>query len=106
MSGGYAVLWREADPQVFAGELEFEDERLRLQGASRLGIPETFELAYGEIASVHFGRAHDERIDGRSSLVIEPRSGERVLVTSATGLGLTHEIADRLGRMLAPRNRQ
>jgi hypothetical protein len=97
----YAVLFREQGGAVFAGELGLAREYLRLEGAGRAGARTEEVLPYRQIAGVQFGRSPHERIDGRSTLVIELRGGTRVQVTSAFGLGANHEIAERLAGLIA-----
>jgi hypothetical protein len=95
----YAVLWKNTEGTLFAGGLVFERDRLVLDGASRGRRRTTLELAYSEIEQVSVGRGQDERIDGRSSLIIELHGGRRLLVTSATGAGMNHDIAEQLSRV-------
>ena len=92
----YAVSWRDAEGRVTGGELELGADRLRLEGADRDGTPVAREIPYGEITSVRIGRSGTERIDGRSTVVIEPRRGLALVVTSAVGFGTVQEIAERL----------
>lgn len=94
----YAVLWRYPRGSTYAGALVFEPERLMLNGASRSGARRDIELAYSEIEEVTVGRAPGERIDGRASLVLDLHGGNRLLVTSATGAGMNHDIAEQLVR--------
>jgi hypothetical protein len=98
----YAVLWRSEGRRVYAGQLELLLQGFQLEGADRSGAG-TFELVVAEdIVSVRIGRVADDRVDGRSALVVERSAGERLLITSAIGLGLVHELADEIGRFAGP----
>jgi hypothetical protein len=96
----YAVVWREPDGTVCSGELELGRHRLRLEGISRNGRPRSHEIRYADLASARIGRAVRERIDGRSTLVLE--AGElRLNVASAVGVGMIHEMAERLQALMS-----
>ena len=97
----YAALWRKQGGQICSGELELGDESLRLDGTRRDGRPSTCEIPYRTIAGVHLGRAATERIDGRTALVVELPHGQTLLITSPVGLGMIHEMADRLDARLS-----
>lgn len=92
----YAVIWRVADGPVCAGQLALVREGFLLDGADRTGERMSEAVGSGEIASVTIGRAREERVDGRVSLVLERADGERLVIASALGVGLIHEIAERL----------
>ena len=95
----YAVLWREEDGSVCSGELELGEEALRLDGTCRFRASCTHEVRYRRISRVRIGRAVRERIDGRAALVIELGREQKLLVTSTVGLGMIHEIAERLNAL-------
>jgi hypothetical protein len=97
----YAVLWRTADQPPCAGELELDDRRLRLEGRCRDGGQTSLEIPYEEIESAFVGRGARERIDGRPTLIVESHGAPRLLVTSAVGLGIIHEMVERLGARIA-----
>jgi hypothetical protein len=92
---GYAVLWREADGVVCSGQLEFRPEALVLAGSCRDGDTHEHEIAYRDVTRTKVGRAVRERIDGRPTLIIETASAT-LHVTSTVGLGIIHEMAERL----------
>lgn len=95
------MLWRHPGGQVCSGELTFGPGALRLEGIDRVGRPNSIELAYTEVSGVRVGRTARERIDGRSSLTVE--SGDSILlVTSTVGLGMIHEMAERLSEFVRP----
>jgi hypothetical protein len=97
----YAVLWREPGGQVCSGELELGEYALRLEGTCRDGTVSTREIPYGAIAGVRVGRAARDRIDGRAALVVELSRDQMLLFTSPVGLGMIHEMADRLDALVS-----
>jgi hypothetical protein len=102
MAVTYAVLWRCDRLPVHAGQLELLPRGFQLEGADRSGAATVELVAAEEIVSVYIGRVADDRVDGRSALVVERSAAERLLITSAIGLGLVHELADEIGRFAGP----
>ena len=98
--GGYAVLWREPGGVVCSGELELRPEALVLAGRCRDGRACEHEIAYRDVSSTRIGRAARERIDGRSTLILEAL-GLTLHITSPVGLGMIHEMAERLDARMA-----
>lgn len=96
----YAVVWREPAGSVCSGELELGPETLRLEGTCRTGRYCLHEIAYSDVTSVRVGRALRERIDGRSTLILEAR-GALLYVTTTVGLGMIHEMAERLQALMS-----
>jgi len=92
----YAVVWRERRGPVLAGKLELCAESVRLEGATRSGRAAAMEIPYASISEVRIGRAPEERIDGRPSVVLECAGNGAVTLAGATGVGIVHELADRL----------
>ena len=97
----YAAIWREQGGQVCSGELELGEEMLRLDGTCRDGRACTLEIPYRTIAGGRVGRAAGERIDGRTALVVELPLEQTLLVTSPVGLGIIHEMLDRLDTVVS-----
>lgn len=96
----YAVLWRRPDGVICSGELQLQPDALRLEGTCRDGSVCEYEIVYTDISSVRIGRLPRERIDGRSTLILE--AGElRLQITSTIGLGMIHEIAEGLETLIA-----
>ena len=95
-SSTYAVCWREAGGEFCAGELGLTDHLLRLDGKDQRGKPRILEIPYREVAGTRIGRQREERLDGRPTLVVELRTGRTLLIMSAVGLGIIHEVGDRL----------
>jgi hypothetical protein len=96
----YAAIWRHGAGPVCAGKLIIAETRLHLEGADRSGTRRSVDAVAGEIASVRLGRSQAERIDGRLSVVIGLAKGDALMVSCASGLGITHEIADRVGQFV------
>ncbi len=92
----YAVLWRDREGEVCSGALMIVDGTMRLEGANRQGQPCSVELAPDAVQDMRIGRAMADRIDGRTALVLRLRPDHKLLVASAVGLGMIHEMADRL----------
>jgi hypothetical protein len=99
----YAVLWRTQGRPVHAGQLELLAGGFQLEGADRAGARALEIVDADEIVAVRIGRVADDRVDGRSTLVVERSTGDRLLIASATGLGRTHELADAVSRLAGPR---
>lgn len=101
LSTSYAVLWRWADGPLCAGELELNEHFLRLEGGYRDGRQVSLGIAYEDVEKAFIGRAVRDRIDARPTLIVDVRGEPRLLVTSAVGLGMIHEMAERLGTHIA-----
>lgn len=98
MRSTYGVVWRETGGGIARGRLEFLPLSVRLDGM--VGhLPSVREIRYADLAGVRVGRGVDDRIDGRPSLVIEPRLGEAVSVASLAEPGVIGELAERLGAL-------
>ena len=100
MRASYAVLWQETGGEPCSGELELGESCLRLEGSRRAGNSMRSEIPYDEIAGLRVGRAAGDRLDGRSTLILDRRGSASLLVTSTTGLGMNREIEERLRRLL------
>lgn len=100
----YAVIWSLNGNGICAGELQISRRRLCLDGADRSGTGAALEIRADEILDVEVGRAPGKRIDGRPTIVVSRTRGDRVRIASATGVGLTGEIAEALGRLSSARN--
>jgi hypothetical protein len=99
MPRSYAVFWREGSGGVCVGQLEPLRGGFRLEGAQRSGSRVACEITADEIVSISVGRGPAERIDGRPSLIVERSANGRLLIASAMGVGMLHEIADRIGSL-------
>ncbi len=96
----YAVLWRRPDGVICSGELQLRNDALRLAGICRDGSDCEYDLAYRDISTVRIGRLPRERIDGRSTLILET-GGLRLQITGTVGLGVIHEMAEEIEALMA-----
>jgi hypothetical protein len=71
---------------------------MRLDGMTG-SEPTTREIAYEYLSEIRIGRSREERIDGRPSLVVAPRSGDAFSISSVAQAGVLAEIADRLAAL-------
>lgn len=92
-----AVVWRVGDSPVSCGKLELDDEGLVLSGAS---APQGLRIALGDVTSVSIGRTTDERIDGVASLVVERRSGDRLLAYVFGSVAALSELVELISARL------
>ena len=90
----YAVLWSPPSKPVEAGKLELEPAGLLFEGPTG-----SRQVAYEEIAAVHVGRVGRERLGGRPALVLDLVAGGPLRIGSINGVGLLHELDERLGAM-------
>jgi hypothetical protein len=98
MRTSYGVVWREGAKPLARGKLELLARAVRLEGMTG-SEPTTREIAYDFLSEVRIGRSPDERIDGRPSLVLAPRSGEPLAIASVAQSGIVAEIAERLAAL-------
>jgi hypothetical protein len=94
MQRSYGVVWRKGTGPLAAGKLELLPQGLRLDG-----LEGPFQVAYESLVGVHVGRAADERIDGRPSVVLERLHGGPVTIATVAQPSLVGEIAERLAAM-------
>jgi len=98
----YAVVWREGEGPVRAGELVLGPTSLRLEtGAPRERLSAQ-SLRYEELASVATAPPA-QRIRGRPTAVVERHGRDRLAIAAVDGLGAAHEIVERLARLLPRR---
>jgi hypothetical protein len=95
MRRSYGVVWREGEHPLARGKLELLPRALRLDGMSG-SAPVVRELPYDSLSEIRIGRSARDRIDGRPSLVVEPRTGETLSIASVAQAGVLAEIAERL----------
>src|SRR5260370_5593311 len=98
MRKSYGVVWREGTRPLARGKLELLPQAVRLEGMTG-SEPTTREIAYDYLAEIHIGRSSRERIDGRPSLVLEPRRGDTLSIASVAQWGVVTEIAERLSAL-------
>ena len=82
MRTSYGVVWREGDHPLARGKLELLPRAVRLDGMAG-SVPTTREIAYDYLTEIRIGRSPEERIDGRPSLVLEPRTGDTLSIASS-----------------------
>lgn len=102
-TASYAVIWREGDGPVRAGELILGSTRLRLETGARRGRLSAQSLRYEELASVETAPPA-ERLHGRPTAVLERRDRERLAIAALDGS--VREIVERLVSGLPRRARQ
>lgn len=95
MRTSYGVVWREGEHPLARGKLELLPRAMRLDGMTG-AEPTTREIAYDYLSEIRIGRSAEERIDGRPSLVLQPRSGDTFSIASVAQAGVLAEIAERL----------
>jgi hypothetical protein len=100
MRKSYGVVWREGAQPLARGKLELLPHAVRLEGMTG-SEPTTREIAYDYLAEIHIGRSSKERIDGRPSLVLAPRTGDTLAIASVAQSGVVAEIAERLSALQA-----
>ena len=98
MRTSYGVVWREGAKPLARGKLELLPRAVRLDGMSGT-VPTTREIAYDLLSEIRIGRSAAERIDGRPSLVLAPRSGEPLSIAGVAQSGIVAEIAERLAAL-------
>jgi len=94
----YGVVWREGDEPLARGKLELLAHALRLDGLSGTD-PVSREIAYDGLAGVHVGRSPAERLNGHSTLVLEPASGAPISLAAVAQPGIVGELAERLAEL-------
>ena len=99
MSRSYGIVWREGSEPTATGKLELLPGRLRLDGLAG-SQPVTHELDYEGIGSIRVGRDSADRLDRRSTIVIERRSGAPFTIAAVEQPGIVGEIVARLAGLL------
>jgi hypothetical protein len=94
--GRYAVLWRDNKGEICTGALIIGKNSLRLEGTNRKGEHRSVELSSAASHALRIGRAAADRLDGRTSLVMQTGEDRTLILASAAGVGMIHEMADRL----------
>jgi hypothetical protein len=89
----YGVLWSENGEPAYVGKLEVGPDRLLLEGSVG-GRTAHAEVLPEEIAGVRVGRSTNDRLGGRSVLVLERRHGHEVRIAPIGAVGVLHEMLD------------
>lgn len=92
----YAVIWQENGFPPYAGKLVVGRRRLSLEGTAPGARQSLHRLLYEEIARVRMGRSHEERLEGRNTVVLERRQGAPLRIATVNGVGATNEVADMI----------
>jgi hypothetical protein len=100
MRTSYGVVWREGEQPLARGKLELLPCALRLDGMTG-SEPTTREISYCDLSQIRIGRTPEERIDGRPSLLLAPRTGVSLSIASVAQAGALAEIAERLAALSA-----
>ena len=95
MHTSYGVVWREGERPLARGKLELLPRVVRLDGMTGTE-PTMREIPYDGLSEIRIGRAPEDRIDGRPSLVLVPRTGDTLSIASVAQAGVLAEIAERL----------
>ena len=95
---GYGVVWREGNSRSRAASSSSSRATVRLEGMTG-SEPTTREIAYDYLSEIRIGRSAEERIDGRPSLVLAPRTGDTLSIASVAQAGVVAEIAERLAAL-------
>jgi hypothetical protein len=98
MRTSYGVVWRDGHKPLARGKLELLPRAIRLDGMSG-SEPASREIAYDYLTEIRIGRSPEERIDGRPSLLLEPRTGDSLAIASVAQSGVIAEIAERLAAL-------
>jgi hypothetical protein len=98
MRKSYGVVWREGKRPLARGKLELLPRAMRLEGMTG-SEPTTREIAYDYLSEVRIGRSAEERIDGHTCLMLEPRTGDTLSIASVAQSGVVAEIAERLAAL-------
>ena len=98
MRTSYGVVWRDGHKPLARGKLELLPRAIRLDGMSG-SEPASREIAYDYLSEIRIGRSAAERIDGRPSLMLEPRTGDTLAIASVAQSGVIAEIAERLAAL-------
>jgi len=94
-----AVMWSEHGGPARPGRLELDGSTLRLEGGSH-GAAHGHELELTEVARVYVGRRPEERIGGRSTLVLELRAGGTLRIAGIERPGALRELTERIQELL------
>jgi hypothetical protein len=91
----YAVVWSKDDGPMTAGKLELVNDVIQLQGAN--GHAVDLSVPLNAITRARIGRTAGERLHGRPVLMLDLGGGRRMRITTLSGVGALHELADAIG---------
>lgn len=90
MGRSYAVTWKDASGARESGALTAGEHAIRLRGATLREIP------YEQVAAVALGRGTGERLEGRTTVVLGLRDGNRVLIAPVADRAALLELVEQL----------
>jgi hypothetical protein len=107
MRATYAVVWSEGHEPMASGRLEVRPRSVAFTGADHGRAVERV-VPLESLHAIRVGRSLADRLDGRCSLVLEPRIGATIRVAGVAQPGIVSELAEllarlQLGREEAPR---
>jgi hypothetical protein len=91
----YAVVWREGLELAASGRLEVRPRSVAFTGADHGRVVERV-VPLESLRAIRVGRQPRDRLDGRCSLVLEPRVGATIRVAGVAQPGIVSELAERL----------
>lgn len=100
----YAVIWKEGDDPERSGRLELTPRTLVFKGSNGHGAHVT-EIDYRDLGNVRVGRAAEERIDGRPTVMLALSGGGAVRILSVAQPGIIAELAERIVALHVERER-
>jgi hypothetical protein len=95
VGASYAVTWKDSEGSTDAGRLALGSQSLRLDGASSL------EVAYDDLIGVSVGRGTGDRLGGRTTIVLNRRSGRPIWIAPVVQHLALLELFDRLAAVSA-----
>ena len=93
------MTWQQGDDATRSGRLELGPGGLAFEGAGANGVAEE-TIQFGDLLDVRVGRSASDRISGRQTLVLEPRSGQLIRIGSVVHPGIISELAEHLASQL------
>jgi len=92
-TSGYAALWEDGGAPL-AGRIELGPKALVFEGSGP-GRQASRQIPYARIASLALSRSPDDRVGGRTALVLTVTGGEVIRVATPE-VGALHELAELL----------
>ena len=95
----YGVVWRAGETPLARGKLELLPTAVRLEGlVGTAHVTQT--IPYGSLEGLHVGRLRSERLNGHPTLVLEPSTGEPIVIAAVAQTGVVGELAERLAELV------
>ena len=93
----YAVTWQQGDDALRSGRLDVRSNGLAFEGPAENGVTSELSVEYSDLADVRVGRAPEDRIAGRQTLVLERKAGEPIRIAGVVLPGIVSELAEQVG---------